>query len=182
MVADDPRDLDRGGDPPCWAHLFDEDGEPSVPDADLAHLVRDLADAVVICDPEGAIVLWNEAASRVFGWGREEALGASLDLIIPERLRERHWQGYRTVMETGQTSYADRLLEVPALRRDGSTISIAFTVSLLRHDDGTPKAIAAVIRDDTERWQERRTLRRELDELRAERAGAGEPGDREPAP
>lgn len=167
----------EGGDPPCWAHLFAHDdashvgdanlGDADLTDADLADLVRELADAVIVCDPDGRIVFWNAAATRVFGWCADEALGASLDLIIPERLRDRHWHGYRSVMRTGRTSYADRLLEVPALHRDGHTISIAFTVSLMRNAGRTPTAIAAVIRDDTLRWQERRALQRELADLRA---------------
>jgi PAS domain S-box-containing protein len=156
---------EQGGDPPCWAHLVGD--EPRLTDTDLARLVRNLADAVIVCDPSGAIVFWNTAATRIFGWSEEEALGASLDLIIPERFRERHWRGYESVMATGQTSYGDRLLEVPACHRDGHTISIAFSVSLLRGDGGLPTAIAAVVRDDTQRWQERRAQQAELDDLRA---------------
>jgi hypothetical protein len=84
-----------------------------------------------------------------------------MDLIIPERLRGRHWDGYRRVMESGHTEYADRLLEVPALRRDGRPLSVAFTVSLmLRPGEDRPEGIAAVLRDDTERFEERRRLRR----------------------
>ncbi|MGZ4708113.1 MAG: PAS domain S-box protein [Acidimicrobiales bacterium] len=133
-----------------------------VDDAALARLVRDLADAVVICDPDGTIRFWNTAATHVFGWTADEATGASLDLIIPERLRDRHWAGYQRVMATGRTDYGGRLLEVPALHRDGHTISIAFTVSLLRRSpENAVTAIAAVIRDDTERRQERQRLRHE---------------------
>ena len=91
-------------------------------DALLAALVRDLADAVVIADAGGTITFWNEAATRLFGFTAGEAVGRTLDLIIPERLRERHWAGYRETMATGRTSYRDRLLEVPALNRDGRTL------------------------------------------------------------
>lgn len=135
-------------------------------DSTLAGLVRGMADAVIIADADGTITFWNDAATRIFGWPATEAIGASLDLIIPERLRDRHWTGYRSVMASGHTSYGDRLLEVPALRRDGRPLSIAFTVTLLRHN-GTdlPYAIAAVLRDDTERWQERRRLRAQLAEV-----------------
>jgi PAS domain S-box-containing protein len=132
----------------------------------LAGLVRDLADAVVIADAEGVITFWNPAATRLFGWTEEEAIGRTLDLIIPERLRDRHWEGYRRVMATGHTEYGDRLLEVPASHRDGRRLSIAFTVSLLHGTPSVPIGIAAVIRDDTERWQERKRLREELAELR----------------
>ena len=130
--------------------------DDTIDDASLAGLVRHLADAVVICDRGGSITFWNAAAERVFGWSADEVVGTSLDVIIPERLRRRHWEGYRRVMVSGQTSYGDRLLEVPAVHRDERTLSIAFTVSLLRGPAGEVTGIAALIRDDTERWQERR--------------------------
>jgi PAS domain S-box-containing protein len=155
---------DEGGEAPCFAHLLADHVEPT--DHDLADLVRQLADAVVIADSNGVITFWNDAATRIFGWSSAEAVGRSLDLIIPERLRERHWAGYRQTMASGHTSYGDRLLEVPALHRDGHTVSIAFTVTLLFSGATTPRAIAAVLRDDTERWQERRRLRAELANLR----------------
>lgn len=157
---------DEGGEASCFAHLLDGLGGES--DAVLAQVVRELADAVVVADADGRITFWNPAAERLFGFGPEEALGATLDLIIPERLRDRHWVGYRDVMLSGETRYGDRLLEVPALHRDGRSLSIAFTVTLL-HREGArrPYAIAAVIRDDTQRWQERRQLRAEIADLRA---------------
>jgi PAS domain S-box-containing protein len=142
--------------------------EPNdLPDETLAALLRGLADAVVVADPEGTIVFWNEAATRVFGWPADHAIGQSLDLIIPERFRARHWDGYEKVMATGVTSYGDRLLEVPALRRDGEPLSIAFTVTLLHGGNGEVTGIAAVVRDDTTRWNERREQRAEIARLRA---------------
>lgn len=170
-MTTDPFPTDEGGEAPCYAHLLDAEAEladADLADADLAALVRAMADAVVIADAEGTITFWNDAATRLFGWSATEAVGRSLDLIIPERQRERHWTGYRRVMATGHTDYGDRLLEVPALHRDGRRLSIAFTVSLLQRAGQTvPYAIAAVLRDDTERWQERRRLRDELAGLRA---------------
>ena len=162
----DTRDDPRGGEAACLLPSLEPPRELS--HAQLADLVADLADAVVVTDPDGRIVFWNHAATRIFGFGREEALGAALDLIIPERLRDRHWTGYRRTMATGETSYGDRLLEVPAVHRDGRPLSIAFTVTLLVAP-GTrlPIGIAAVIRDDTERWTERRQLRAEIAALRA---------------
>ena len=155
---------DAGGEAPCFAHL---DESPSAADELLAQVAVELADALVVADADGKITFWNDAAARLFGYSEAEAVGDTLDLIIPERLRERHWKGYREVMRTGRTSYGDRVLEVPAEHRDGRRMSIAFTVTLL-HAPGTPRphAIAAVIRDDTERWQERKRLRDELAELR----------------
>jgi PAS domain S-box-containing protein len=157
--------VDEGGEAPCMAHLFADD-DATVSDDVLARLVRDMADAVLIADRNGTIMFWNDAATRVFGWTAREAIGERLDLIIPERLRERHWTGWQQVAETGVTRYGEQLLEVPALHREGKRLSIAFTVSLLKVD-GKVSAIAAVIRDDTERWQERRALREELAQARA---------------
>jgi hypothetical protein len=70
-------------------------------------------------------------------------------------------------MATGESEYGTKLLEVPALSKAGDALSIGFTVTLIDHPDGTVKAIAAVIRDETERWQQRRALRAELESLRA---------------
>ena len=129
-------------------------------DAVLAKLVVELADAVVVADTAGTIRFWNGAAERVFGWTAEQALGASLDLIIPERQRPRHWEGYERVMATGTTKYGSDLLRVPSLHADGGRRSIAFTVTLLEDDAGNVTGIAAVVRDETERWNEEQELRR----------------------
>jgi PAS domain S-box-containing protein len=153
---------DEGGEAPCFEHLLAKP-PATLDDRVLAQLVRGLADAVVVADPMGTIVFWNAAATRIFGWSEAETVGRSLDLIIPERLRARHWDGYRRVMETGHTQYGSRLLEVPALHRDGHTFSIAFTVTLLMPaGQQRPDGIAALIRDDTARRQELRSLRDRL--------------------
>ena len=145
-------------------------------DAALAYaVVRETAEAVVVCDPEGIIRLWNGGAERVFGYPAAQALGRNLDLIVPEKLRERHWKGYRTTMATGSTKYGDTLLKVPAMHADGRRMSIEFSVALLRDDAGSVTGIAAVIRDVTERWNEERKLRARLAEL--ERAAGAAPAD-----
>ncbi|MDG2113012.1 MAG: PAS domain-containing protein [Actinomycetota bacterium] len=135
-----------------------------VDDARLALLVHGLSDAVIVADAEGTIALWNASAERVFGWPRIEALGQSLDLIIPERHRAAHGAGFAEVMRTGVTKYATDLLEVPALHADGERRRIAFTVTLLTDEDGNVEGIAAVVRDDTERSSEVRELRARLAE------------------
>src|SRR2546430_14162934 len=117
---------------------------PPLPDAVLSRLMVELADAVVVADAAGTIRFWNRAAERVFGWTAAEALGASLDLIVPERQRTRHWEGYRRVMSSGTTKYGSELLRVPSLHADGQRHSIAFTVPLLTDADGTVARIAAV--------------------------------------
>jgi PAS domain S-box-containing protein len=125
--------------------------------------------AVVVADPEGVIVFWNPAAEAMFGHARAAALGQTLDLIIPDKLRDRHWDGYRRVMATGETEYGGRTLAVPALRADGTRASVEFTVTLLEDDDGAIAGIAAIVRDVTAQWEERRALQRRLAEL--ERGG-----------
>ena len=136
-------------------------------DTTLARLVDAMADAVIVADADGTIVYWNTAAERVFGWPATEAVGQSLDVIIPERQRRAHWDGYTTVMATGRTRYGTDLLRVPALHADGQRRSIAFTVTLLTNPDGTVSGIAAVVRDETQRWANERALRAEIAELRA---------------
>lgn len=138
---------------------------------DLEQLVSVIGDAVVVSDAAGAITLWNAAAERMFGFTEQEALSQSLDLIIPQRLQQRHWDGYRKTMETGETRYGHDVLRVPAVHKDGRALSIAFTVALLHSSDGTLTGIVAVIRDETSRFQEDRNLRKRLAELEA-RVGA----------
>jgi PAS domain S-box-containing protein len=134
---------------------------------DLPSLVQAAGDAIIAADTDGKIRLWNPAAERMFGFTAAEALGHSLDLIIPERWRHRHWEGYQRVMRTSQTRYGAEVLRVPALHKDGRALSIAFTVALLQAGDGGIQAIAAIVRDETARWEEERALRRRLAELEA---------------
>jgi PAS domain S-box-containing protein len=129
---------------------------------DLEELVASLGDALVVSDVTGAIILWNKAAERLFGYTQAEALGQSLDLIIPERLRTRHWAGYRQTMEQGTTRYGTQVLTVPAIDKAGRSLSIAFTVALLHSAEGKVAGIAAVIRDDTQRFETERALRKRI--------------------
>ena len=131
-------------------------------------LVASTDHAVIAADADGFICFWNPAAETMFGHSRQSAVGQTLDMIIPEQLRERHWAGYRRVMETGQTDYAGRTLAVPAIRRDGTRISVEFTVTLLRDTSGAMRGIAAILRDVTPRWEEQRALRRRMAELERE--------------
>lgn len=123
------------------------------------------AEAVVASDREGRIVLWNTGAKRVFGWSEAEALGQSLDLIIPEPQRARHWEGYDRVMATGVSRYGEGdLLAVPATRKDGTRISLEFTIAPIRDADGEMAGMVSVIRDVTARFLEMRELRKKLAE------------------
>ncbi len=138
---------------------------------DLNDLVSAIGDAIVVSDANGAITLWNKAAERLFGYTEAEALGQSLDLMIPERLRGRHWDGYSKTMETGATRYGSDVLQVPAIDKSGRSFSIAFTVALLYSADGKVSGIAAVIREDTKRFEKERAQRKRITELETILAG-----------
>lgn len=125
-----------------------------------------ISDAIVATDRDGLIRFWNPGAVRIFGFTVEDAIGQSLDIIIPENQRKRHWDGYNKVMETGVTRYGSGdLLAVPALTKDGRRISVEFTIIMLG-EDGKLSGMAAIMRDVTPRFEETRRLRRELAEAR----------------
>jgi PAS domain S-box-containing protein len=130
-------------------------------------IVEGAADAVLFTDREGTIRLWNAGAERIFGWTAAEAIGQSMDLIIPERLRHRHWANWDRVMETGVTRYATEVLAVPALRKDGAPLSIEFTIQLVRDDAGAIVGPVAIVRDVTARFHREKELRARLKELEA---------------
>ena len=133
------------------------------PDQFADRLVSGMPDAIVYADAEGVIRRWSRGATRIFGFAEAEALGRSLDIIIPENLRERHWQGYRATMRTGKTRYGDgQILSVPAMCKDGARISVEFTIVPLSDDSGQMVGIAAIMRDTTARFEELRALRRQL--------------------
>lgn len=132
---------------------------------DFEQIVAGSGDAIMVCDGAGAITLWNPACERIFGFTQAEALGRSLDLIIPERQRGRHWDGYHHTMATGITKYGADVLRVPALHKDGHTLSIAFTVSMLFDAGHEVTGIVAITRDETARFAEERALRKRLVEL-----------------
>ena len=131
---------------------------------DLAHLVlTTTSDAIVAADRDGLIRFWNPGAERIFGFSSAEAVGQSLDLIIPERQRARHWDGYRAVMRTGESRYDHGdLLSVPSLRKDGARISVEFTIIPLKDAEGRMEGMAAIMRDVTKRFEELRALRQKL--------------------
>jgi PAS domain S-box-containing protein len=125
-------------------------------------IIEGAQDAIVFADPDGIIRLWNFGAEAIFGYSAEEALGQTLDLIVPEKLRQRHWEGYRKVMETGVTRYGSELLAVPALKKNDSRVSVEFTIMLLKDGAGKPQGTAAIMRDVTERWQKEKELKKRL--------------------
>jgi PAS domain S-box-containing protein len=128
-------------------------------------IIHEAADAIIVARADGTIQLWNRAAEQMFGFSAQEVIGRSLDLIIPEKLRERHWAGFHETMKTGHTKYGTQVLRVPALKKDGSRFSIAFTVGLLKGSDGKIEEIFAILRDDTEPFNTQKALRERIKEL-----------------
>lgn len=116
-------------------------------------IVEGALEAILFADRHGKIRLWNRGAEKMFGYQKKEAIGQSLDLIIPEKFRRRHWDGYFNVMETGETRFDADLMTVPAARRDGKPISLEFSINMIRDAQHHVLGIAAVIRDVTERWK-----------------------------
>jgi PAS domain S-box-containing protein len=148
---------------------------------DCQQLVAAIGDAVIASDHSGAITLWNPGAERMFGYTEAEALGRNLDLITPDRLRKRHWDGYHKSMETGTTKYGNDLLRVPAIDKSGRAMSIAFTVAMLFDAQQQVSAVVAVIRDETSRFSEDRALRQRLTALEARLAALTPPDGAVPA-
>lgn len=121
------------------------------------------SDAIVAADKEGIIRFWNPGAERIFGYASGVAIGQSLDIIIPERLRKRHWDGYHQVIESGQSHYGQGdILAVPGIKKDGSGVSIEFTIVPLRNGTGDITGLVAIMRDVTKRFEEVRALKRKL--------------------
>lgn len=125
-------------------------------------IVEGSADGIIVGDREGTVVFWNGGAEAIFGYAASEVLGKTMDVIIPEKLRDRHWEGYRRAMAQGTSKYGKELLAVPAARKDGSRISIEFTIVMLRNEDGSTAGAAAIIRDVTARWQREKELKERL--------------------
>lgn len=147
-----------------------QDDTMTLPGEVVLAAVAHAPDAVVIVDAAGTVCYWNDGAARIFGYGPQEMVGSALDAIIPERLRQRHNEGFRAAMARGSTRYgAAELLAVPARHADGRTVSIEFSVVLLQADDGSVGHVAAILRDVTERRAREHELRRQLQALEESR-------------
>jgi len=125
-------------------------------------IVGESSDAIMFSDRQGIIRLWNRGAERLFGFSAAEALGQSLDLIIPDNLRKRHWDGYLRVMESGTSRYSTEMLSAPALRKDGTRISTEFSMIMVKDDSDMVLGVAAVIRDVSARWLREKEMKEQI--------------------
>jgi PAS domain S-box-containing protein len=140
----------------------------TTPECLCNEIVEMASDAIIFSDKQGIIRLWNCGAERMFGYPAKEAIGQSLDMIIPENLRKRHWDGYFRVMESGSSRYSTSMLATPALRKDGTRISTEFSMVLLQDKQGDMIGVAAIIRDVTARWLREKELRERIRVLEAD--------------
>lgn len=138
----------------------------------LQQLLDDAPDAILISDQDGVIRFWNSGAEHMFGYTSDEAVGEPLDLIIPENLRGRHWDGYWRVMATGETKYKSGLLSAPGVRKDGARVSLEFSMILLRDETGAMQGCASIMRDVTERWGKEKALKERLAACETKLTGA----------
>ena len=125
-------------------------------------IVSESRDAIIFADKDGVIRLWNSGAEAMFGYRAAEMEGQTLDLIIPEGLRARHNEGFRRALASGASRYAADLLAVPGLRQDGARLSLEFTITLIKDDEGEVLGAAAILRDVTARWQRDQDIKNRL--------------------
>lgn len=128
----------------------------------LEQITNKASEAIIISDQGGIIIFWNNGAEHIFGHSADEAIGMSLDLIIPENLRERHWEGYRRVMLSGETKYKTGLLSSPGICKNGSRVSLEFSMVLLNDNEGNIMGCASIMRDVTDRWRKEKELKERL--------------------
>ena len=128
----------------------------------LQQVLDEAPDAVIVSDKDGMIRYWNKGAELIFGHTADGVVGQSLDLIVPENLRARHWEGYYRVMATGETKYKTGPLSSPGTRKDGSRVSLEFSMVLLRDESGAMQGVASIMRDVIERWKREKELKERL--------------------
>ncbi len=147
----------------------DPKGDDAMSDTqDLNRLILEqMADAMVFADPAGVMRQWNAGAEALFGFSREEAIGQSLDLIIPEHLREAHWTAYYRALEEGETKYGRQPLFTRTAHKDGTTFYVDMGLAVVIGDDGTVQGAVALLRDATERRNREREMRKRIAELEA---------------
>ena len=143
-------------------------GEPGILATNLLDMLAQAvlhtnSDAIIAADKDGIIRFWNPGAERIFEFSSLEAVNQSLDIIIPDGLRKRHWDGYHQVIKTGHSRYGEGdVLNVPGIRKSGDRISLEFTIILLRNEMSQLMGIAAIMRDVTKRFEEMRSLKLRL--------------------
>ena len=131
------------------------------------HFIDSAPDGLLYVDREGTIVFWNAGCERIFGFSQDEAVGKSLDIVIPDSQRSRHWEGFAKTIETGRSRYgAGDVLAVPALRKDQTRVSVEFSIVPFVDEAGTMIGMGAIMRDVTQRFEQTKAMKIELARLR----------------
>lgn len=138
-------------------------------------IVEQMAEALIFADPEGIIRMWNPGAEALFGHSADEAVGRSLDLIVPERLRQAHWEGYRRAMSEGATKYGREPLLTRTAHRDGTTMYVDMGLAVVTDGRGNVAGAVAIVRNATQRREHERGLRGRIAELEARLEGGSDP-------
>jgi PAS domain S-box-containing protein len=126
-----------------------------------------MSEALIFADTQGVIRIWNPGAECVFGYTAAEAVGRSLDLIIPENLRKPHWEGFDRAISQGATTLGRRSIITRALHKNGQPLYVDMSFAVVKSQAGETIGSTAVARDATQRYLEEKNLRRQLAELSA---------------
>jgi PAS domain S-box-containing protein len=131
-------------------------------------IVEQVPEAIIYADRAGIIRLWNPGAECIFGHSAAEAVGQSLDLIIPQRLRAAHWAGYEKAFETGRMKYVRQVLTTRSIHKNGSTLYVDLSFALVRDAGGVPSGALAVARDVTARYAAEKALKARAQQMEEE--------------
>ena len=130
-----------------------------LPPAAFAALFDQAPVSLVLADREGRIVAWNRASEALFGFSAGDVLGQSLDVIVPEHLRDAHWKGYDRSLASGETKYVGQVMTTRAVHKDGRRLYVDFSFSMLKDEHGQVIGALAAGRDGTERFLAQRARR-----------------------
>lgn len=140
-------------------------------DTTAVHILRSMPEALIFCDMEGIIRIWNAGAEKVFGWSAAEAVGQSLDLIIPERMRQAHWDGFNQAIARGGVKPGRTSMITRSLHKTQEFIYVDMSFEMVKDEQGRMLGSMAVARDATKRFNDEKALRKQLAELTARPAG-----------
>ena len=150
------------------------DTDNQVSDAVAAAMVKAVPEAIIFADLKGLVRYWNRGAEEIFGFTAQEAMGQSLDLIIPERMRQAHWDGYYKAIEYGDT-YSGRGSRVTRSlhKEEGRSLYVDMSFAIVKDHEGKVIGSLAVARDATERFTAEKEMRKQIAALSANAEGKG---------
>ena len=130
-------------------------------DALAGDIVACMHEAVILADLKGVVVVWNHGAETLFGFTADEAIGQTVDLIIPEKMRKAHWDGFNKAVEHGDTLSAKGSRMTRALQKSGEPLYVDMSFAMVRNAAGELTGSIAVARDATARFMAERAARQQ---------------------